>query len=111
MDQTMCATCGCDYLDCLCGEYVDARASDEWGAYSVTDADHADACARMDAAIDALLPAGITVTVRPAQRGEASGLYRDGHLMMRSRGALREALSQAWMHACQTWPVRAGGAS
>ena len=111
MDQTMCATCGCDYLDCLCGEYVDARASDEWGAEGVTAEDHADACARMEAAIAVLVPSGVTVTVRPARRGEASGLYRDGHRMTRSRSALANALSQAWMHACQTWPVRAGGAS
>jgi len=94
------------------GAYVMIGVAD-WGLDEpVPPAEHAAAIQRMEDWLTEHEGPRLDIRVRDALRGEAAGIYRvvrGGHLQIlgysvRKPEVVSNLLSQAWEHACETWP-------
>jgi len=93
-------------------EYVNVMGNDCWGM-TVTEDEHASACARATEWLTEHEGSALSIWVRPPRRGECAGLYRGpAHQLRTTRhdgpelDTVRELVELAYEHACETWPVQ-----
>jgi hypothetical protein len=83
--------------------YVVLTDAYTWGGTTVGDDEMPGLCARYEEAANEIDPANI-YGVRPARRGEAAGVYRDGQLLgytVKVPEDVQQVLNQAWEKALQ----------
>lgn len=92
-------------------EYTWAAGIDCWGDGTITDEEHASACGRAEDWLTEHEGDDLSISVRPARRGEADGIYlhldEGGYQILGYSFAVPDEVSdltaRAYEHALETW--------